>query len=141
MNSKTKINNRIWQARHKIELEQKRIAFLLGHQTLSQISCYERGDKMPNLKNALKLELILQTPVSDLFPEHYQICRAEVVERNDRLQTVRNYDNEIDPINNSHICTYGNLLLQRKPTEEQIRLARAHSIDMIQRFGEMIHRR
>ncbi|MDQ4123268.1 MAG: helix-turn-helix domain-containing protein [Acidobacteriota bacterium] len=78
MEGKTKFNNRLWNARRKIGLEQKQVANLLGHKTSDQISRYERGTRLPNFKTALKLAIIYGTSLQELFPEHYEQYRKEV---------------------------------------------------------------
>lgn len=141
MNSKTKINNRLWQARHKSGLEQKQLAYLLGHKTVNQVSRYESGAKTPSLKTALKLELILRVPVRDLFPEHYQLCRKEIAAQTDKINLPDSYNavnSERQP--NSHICTYDNLLLQKKPSKDEIISAKTHSINLIRKLSDVIRR-
>jgi transcriptional regulator with XRE-family HTH domain len=78
MEGKTKFNNRLWNARRKIGLEQKQVANLLGHKTSDQISRYERGTRFPNFKTAFKLAIIYGTSLPELFPEHYERYRREV---------------------------------------------------------------
>jgi len=78
MEGKTKLNNRLWNARRKIGLEQKQLANLLGHKTSDQISRYERGTRFPNFKTAFKLAIIYGMSLQELFPEHYERYRREV---------------------------------------------------------------
>lgn len=141
MDVKTKTNNRLWQVRRKAGLEQKQVAYLLGHKTISQISRYESGAKTPSLKNALKLELILRVPIADLFPEQYQKGRAEVAERLTKLKLPDTNDNQVEQFPDAHICTYANLPLQKKPTAEEINSARRHTIKLMRRLGDVIHKK
>ncbi len=68
--------NRLWIARKRAELPQKWVAALLGHRSLSKICEYERGRKLPGLRTALKLSVIYQTPVAELFPGvHAELSR------------------------------------------------------------------
>jgi transcriptional regulator with XRE-family HTH domain len=140
MRTETKTNNRLWQARKKLGLEQKQIAFLLGHKTCDQLSRYERGVKTPGMRTALKLEVILQVPVSTLFPEHYRDYRSEITTRMKQiqlpLQTVERSGSESP----THICTYRNLLLPTTPTEDDIASAKRHSIELIRQIGDVIRR-
>jgi transcriptional regulator with XRE-family HTH domain len=71
--------------RRKNGLSQKRAAYFLGLKTAASLSHYERGDKVPNLKNALKLEIVLQTPVAFLFQELYGQLKKEIQGRRDKI--------------------------------------------------------
>lgn len=141
MDAKIKTNNRLWQARHKRGLEQKQVAYLLGHKTINQISRYENGTKTPSLRTALKLELILHMPVSDLFPDHYQQCRAEIAERLAQDALPETSGNGIKYLKDAHLCTYANALLQKKPTKAETDSARTHSIALTFRLSDVINKR
>jgi len=141
MKTETKINNRLWQARHKCGLEQKQVARLLGHKNCDQISRYERGVRVPNLRTALKLELIYGIPIRDLFPEHYQKHRAEIAANTLSHSLLPSMDEGISRLPDAHICTYENALLKKKPIAADIEAANKHSIQMIQNIAEVIHRR
>ncbi len=69
--------NSLWIARKKAGLAQKAVARFLG-KSVSQISEYEHGRLLPNLKTAFKLSVIYKTPVSDLYHELYARAKAEV---------------------------------------------------------------
>jgi transcriptional regulator with XRE-family HTH domain len=73
--------NYIWKYRKKAGLGQKEIAHLLGCMDHTQFSKWERGEKLPNLENALRLAYILQTPVESLFGDLYRNLSAEIEER------------------------------------------------------------
>ena len=142
MKAETKTNNRLWQARRHVGLEQKQVARLLGHQSCDQLSRYERGMRMPGLRIALKLELIYATPVSSLFPEHYQQYRSEIAANtsgNNGLPLPDETGNERLP--EAHVCTYGNFLWQKKPSAIEIDAARQHTIKLIRRISEVIGER
>lgn len=70
--------NNLWRSRHRLGLEQKQVAKLLGHHSSDAISRYERGINLPSLKNVIKLIIIYQTPLERLFPEHFQCSRANL---------------------------------------------------------------
>ena len=59
--------NRLWLARKKAGLGPKSVARLLGIKCTSPISNYETGRLVPNLRTALKLAVIYQTPLPDLY--------------------------------------------------------------------------
>ena len=62
----------------KSGLEQKTVARLLGHKSVSPVSEYETGRLLPNLRTALKLTLIYQTPLADLCVELFREVEGEV---------------------------------------------------------------
>lgn len=73
------IANRLWITRKQAGYPQKWVAALLGSPSLSLISEYERGSKLPSFLSALKLELIYQTPLGELYPLVYKKLAAEVM--------------------------------------------------------------
>ncbi len=77
--------NHIWKYRKIARLGQKQVAHLLGCTDHTQFSKWERGEKLPNLQNALKLSNILQTPVESLFGDLYRNLSEEVEERRKSL--------------------------------------------------------
>ena len=88
------IDNKLWIARLRAGYPQKWVAALLGHRSVSPVSEYEHGHTLPNLRSALTLEAIYQTPVSKLFPGLYaEICR-EVEQGKSRLLPVHKRDAE-----------------------------------------------
>lgn len=64
--------------RKKNGLSQKEIATLMGYRTATAVSHYERGAKLPNLTNALKLEIILHTPTAYLFGDLYTSLKRTI---------------------------------------------------------------
>lgn len=143
MKSETKTNNRLWQARHRCGLEQKQVARLLGHKNCDQLSRYERGVRMPGLRIALKLEIIYGTPISALFPDHYQKYRAEIAQNtseNVRLPAL-SADESAERLPEAHVCTYDNLMLKKKPSASETQAANKHTIHLIEKISDVIHRR
>ncbi|HRS96586.1 MAG TPA: helix-turn-helix transcriptional regulator [Smithella sp.] len=80
------IPNRLWTYRKKKGLSQKRVAFLIAQKNSSQLSHYERGDKRPNLMNALKLEILYRVPVAYLYHELYDKLRDDIQTRESTLK-------------------------------------------------------
>src|SRR3990172_194278 len=72
--------NKLWMARKKVGLGQKSVARLLGHHCTSPISEYETGKLFPNLRTALKLSIIYQTPLPQLYASLYNEIEQEVEE-------------------------------------------------------------
>jgi len=76
--NKNQHHNRIAFFRRRRGLSQRRMANLLGHKSHGSLWTYERGVAMPSLETALKLEIILRTPVAFLFPELYEALRNQL---------------------------------------------------------------
>lgn len=74
----TCVENNLWIARMRAGYPQKQVATLLGARSLSVISEYEKGKKLPSLRAALKLELIYQLPLAQLYPSLYSELSREV---------------------------------------------------------------
>jgi DNA-binding XRE family transcriptional regulator len=71
--------------RRRFGYSQKRVAHLLGHKSHAALSCYERGRTLPTLTTALKLEIILRTPIAFLFPGIHDTLRIEIRAEEGRL--------------------------------------------------------
>ena len=67
--------------RRKNGLSQKRAAYFMGLKTTSSLSHYENGRKIPGLVNALKLEIVLHTPVAFLFRQLSGNLKEEIDNR------------------------------------------------------------
>jgi transcriptional regulator with XRE-family HTH domain len=82
----------LWIARKRAGYPQKRVAILLGNRSLSVISEYEKGRKLPSLRAALKLELVYQTPLAELFPALYGEVAEEVRAAKEQYPSLRQRD-------------------------------------------------
>jgi transcriptional regulator with XRE-family HTH domain len=71
--------------RKRTALSQKEIAFLIGSQSASKVSRYEKMTREPELKTALALEAVFKCPISDLFPALFEQIQAAVRRRAKRL--------------------------------------------------------
>jgi DNA-binding XRE family transcriptional regulator len=70
--------NSLWISRKHAGLRQKSVARLLGHKSTSVISEYETGKLLPSLATALKLAVVYNRPVADLYPGLNGQVREEV---------------------------------------------------------------
>jgi hypothetical protein len=61
------------------------VAHLLGHQDTSTFCDYERGERLPSLVNALRLGIILRTPVEFLFGELSDSLKGEIRAEEERM--------------------------------------------------------
>lgn len=85
MEQARKVKNSLWTARNKMGFSQKRVACALGLKRTSLLSRYEHGTRVPNLINALKLEIVYRTPVAFLFSSLYLDLKKEIREREEAL--------------------------------------------------------
>ncbi len=103
--------NHLAIARKKNSFGQKQIASLLGHKRTDQISCYERGEKLPSLKTALQLAIIYKLPLRVLFYHYYQESLDELAIRATTLN--QNSVLKIDLTEPTDYCVY--MELQKTP--------------------------
>jgi DNA-binding XRE family transcriptional regulator len=59
--------NRLWLYRKKMGYSQRMVAQLLGHKSPARVCDYELGKVVPSLETALKLAIILRTPLRELY--------------------------------------------------------------------------
>ncbi len=100
--------NHLALARKKNSFGQKQIASFLGHKRTDQVSCYERGEKLPSLKTALQLAIIYKLPLRVLFHNFYQECLDDLTTRATRLN--QNSILKIDLTEPTDYCVYMELL-------------------------------
>ena len=80
-----KNQNRLASYRRSRGYSQRYVAHLLGHKGHGALSGYERGSSLPTLATALKLEIVLRTPVAFLFPGVYDALRNDIRAEEGRL--------------------------------------------------------
>ena len=102
------------------------------------------GTRTPSFKTALKLEIIYGMPIHQLFPEHYKRYQAQIDEKrrfcSSSLQ-VNQPEETADGLNSNHVCSAENLLAKAYPSQEDIDAARLHSINLVQKLGDVIKRK
>jgi transcriptional regulator with XRE-family HTH domain len=79
--TRARFRNRLWRYRRRSGLSQQQVANLAGYLSPSDISRFERGERLPSLLMALKLEIIYQAPVAFLYEDLYLRLRAAVAEK------------------------------------------------------------
>jgi transcriptional regulator with XRE-family HTH domain len=89
MEKRERIENRIRKGREEKGYRQSDVAFLLGHNCSSQVSCYERGQIMPDSENLLKLAYIFNTLPEGLYPEISRKWRQEVEKAREKLAQLK----------------------------------------------------
>lgn len=78
MKSKHIQTNALQLYRLRRGLSQKRAASLIGQRSGSMLSRYENGRALPDLRFALKLEILYRVPVAFLFPDLYVRLRDSI---------------------------------------------------------------
>jgi len=68
-----------------MRLSTRHVAILLGDKDVSRLSKYERGQRLPNLRNAFRLSAILRVPVEFLFPSLYDLLREQIRAEEERI--------------------------------------------------------
>jgi transcriptional regulator with XRE-family HTH domain len=64
--------------RRRMRYSQRSVARLLGHKSHAAVSSYEHGRVLPKLEIALRLEIILRTPLAFLFPDLHDSLKKEI---------------------------------------------------------------
>jgi transcriptional regulator with XRE-family HTH domain len=85
MQNKTQYTNTLDIYRRRMRLSTRQVALLLGDKDVSRLSKYERGQRLPNLRNAFRLSAILRVPVEFLFPSLYDLLREQIRAEEERI--------------------------------------------------------
>jgi len=97
---KSDARNRLWIARKRAGYSQKWLRRLLGKKSLSSISEYEHGRKLPPLPVALKLQLIYGTPLAELFPDLQSRLAQEIDVAKQGLPSIQDREAEVERTHN-----------------------------------------
>ena len=81
--------NRLWRYRQRMGFSQQQVAELAGYLTASDISRFERGERIPSLLMALKLEVIFRVPVAFLYQDLYLRLREGIRAKEEALRRER----------------------------------------------------
>lgn len=124
--------NNLWQSRQRTGLERKQVA-ALADKTADEISRYERGAYQPNLKTALKLEIIYRMPVRLLFQELFRQLEREIGSRRKRHPFPDNnwFPPHIEQLNDEQFCFYAELLKNRIPNELELSMLKKHVVNLM----------
>lgn len=124
--------NNLWKARQRAGLETKQVALLLSKKLPDEISRYERGINLPNLKTALKLEIVYQMPLRLLFAELFENLRVEVDEilrKNKQLfQGDIWFPKSAEQLKQEEFCFYADLLKSGIPNDIEMEAVTKHII-------------
>ena len=128
-----KYKNNLALSRKKNALEQKQIARILGQKTVNQISRYERGLEIPNLKNALKLQIIYRLPIHILFYGCYESCLKEIRKQEKKINFKENFavSKDGDLSDDLEFCTFIEKLKPFQVSESDLNKARNHITELL----------
>lgn len=81
-----KYPNRLWRYRRRMGFSQPEVAGLMGYLTPTDLSKFEKGERVPSLVTALKLEIVYRVPLSFLYQDLYLRLRDQLREKEERLR-------------------------------------------------------
>jgi transcriptional regulator with XRE-family HTH domain len=128
-------NNALWTIRNAQNLELKQVASLLGNSTTDSISRYERSISNPNLKTVIKLMLIYNSNLKEMFPDMFECCRKEIETNLNKLSFVIARPNKEKVAENISYCTYEELSNNPNPTEINKAIFRKHLSNLSKKQG------
>jgi len=121
----------------QISLEQ--VASLLGHTNTAQISRFEQGLRVPDLKSALKLAQIYDMPIRVMLDEYYFSCRREIEQEKRRLNSQPNIKKSEDKESPYvDFCSYDSLLTSADRSEADLLKVRRHVAYLMRRSAELL---
>jgi transcriptional regulator with XRE-family HTH domain len=130
-----KNQNSLWRARKRRGLKQKQVAHLLGQKTIDQVSRYEIGTRLPVLRTALALEIILGQPSKVLFRDLYTTVRDDITKRLDLNAALRAALPTIDSVDH---CSVTESLVSKNVSDADLDKAREHSIYLVNVLSERL---
>jgi len=77
----SRFENNLWKFRKIANLKQKDLAYLLGIKNISQISRWEKGERLPSLKNCFKLSVVFGCSVEEIFSDLYEKTKNFIEKR------------------------------------------------------------
>jgi len=86
--------NRLRKHRRLMGYTQDDVAYLLGLESKTEISRWEKGITIPKAANVMRLAYIYHTFAEELFREFYKEVRYEIEPREKKLAQMRSKRNE-----------------------------------------------
>jgi transcriptional regulator with XRE-family HTH domain len=139
--AKPKYKNRLAQFRKRNLISQKQVGILLGHKGYDQVSRYERGVKLPSLKDALKLGLLYKLPIKVLLDDYFDMCWREFSEQEKRLKKSGRQESVVGKTSadDADFCTIEERLEPNHPvSNDDLNRAYSHSAKLIRRRAEKL---
>ena len=118
--------NALWRIRQESGLELKQVAKLLGNRSNQNVAHYEKSNSQPNLQTVIKLMLIYNSDLKEMFPDLFECCRREIQEnlkKSASVLSIRDRENLAEHINS---CTYEEMLNNPTLTENEKLIIHKH---------------
>jgi transcriptional regulator with XRE-family HTH domain len=139
LTKKRLFSSHLAEIRKSKQISLQQIASLLGHSNTSQISRFERGLRVPDLKSALKLAQIYDMPIRVMLDEYYFSCRREIEQEKRKLTSEPNNENAEDTeSSNVDFCSYDRLLTSAGGNEADLLKVRRHVAYLMRRSAELL---
>jgi transcriptional regulator with XRE-family HTH domain len=136
---KEPFTNHLAEIRQSKQLDKKEVSFLLGHKNTTQISQFEQGLRVPDLKTVLKLAQIYNMPIRVMLDEYYSSCRREIEREKLRLDPKpSNGDADGSEASNVDFCTYDRLLASATRNDAELLKVRRHAAYLIRKSAELL---
>jgi transcriptional regulator with XRE-family HTH domain len=127
-----KKRTRLWQAWRRSGLTLSEIGFLLGKESDAQLSRYNSGQRLPTLRTALLLEIVLGTNIRSLFPEEFEELSSRI---SARAQLRRGVKDKLNDTMASDFCSFEELLEKPFITKEVRMKIHRHCASLINRLN------
>ena len=85
MPTETCFKNYLFRLRRIRGYSQKQLAALLGLRAPKAVSAFEQGRRLPPVRTAMLLEIVLGTKLSEIYVDLYRELGLQAVRREDRL--------------------------------------------------------
>ncbi len=85
MSKDIRTKNYLFRLRRMRRMSQKQFAALLGLRSPKAIGKYEYGTRLPPLKIAMQMEIVLGTKLSEIYVDLYRELGLAAVDREDRM--------------------------------------------------------
>jgi transcriptional regulator with XRE-family HTH domain len=128
-------NNALWTIRNAQNLELKQVASLLGNKTTDSISRYERSISNPNLKTVIKLMLIYNSNLKEMFPDMFECCRKEIDSALRKYNFVISLPKREKVLENIGYCTFEELLDNQNLSEAHKNIIRKHLTNLANKLA------
>jgi transcriptional regulator with XRE-family HTH domain len=127
-----RIRTRLWQAWRRSGLTLNEIGHLLGKESDAQLSRYQSGKRLPTLRTALMLEIVLGRKIRDLFPEEVEELSYRIKVR---AQQRRGLQDKLNDFVVASFCSFEELLNQPFITKETRMKIHRHCASLINRLN------
>lgn len=122
--------NSLWSLRHTSGLEIKQVAKMIGLNSASTLSRYERGLRQPRLRYVIKLSLVYNADLKEMFPGLVNKYRNEIADSIKQRSFVFAWPQRQRVLEDIHSCSYEDMLEGSELTDDDKRLIRKHLVNI-----------